>query len=110
MPPFNTLPLPQDLLSNLDRLGYKEMTPIQEMSLPNILKGSDLIAQAKTGSGKTAAFGIGVLLGIDIKKTHPQALIITPTRELASQVAEEIRRLGRFLPNLRSYLSMVELL
>ena len=101
MPPFNTLSLHKDLLTNLDRLGYKEMTPIQEISLPHILKGSDLIAQAKTGSGKTAAFGIGVLTGIDVKKSYPQVLIITPTRELASQVAQEIRRLGRFMPNLK---------
>jgi len=101
MPSFDTLPLPKELLSNLDQIGYKTMTPIQEKSLPHILKGSDLIAQAKTGSGKTAAFGIGVLLGIDVKKKHPQALIITPTRELASQVAEELRRLARFIPNLK---------
>ena len=101
MPPFTTLPLPPQMLSNLEQLGYHDMTPIQEKSLPFILDGKDLIAQAKTGSGKTAAFGIGLLLKIDVSKFHPQALIIAPTRELAEQVAKELRKLARFQHNIK---------
>ncbi len=101
MPPFTTLPLPPKMLSNLEQLGYHDMTPIQEKSLPFILEGKDLIAQAKTGSGKTAAFGIGLLLKIDVSKFHPQALVITPTRELAEQVAKELRKLARFQHNIK---------
>ncbi len=101
MPSFNTLPLPPQMLTNLDQLGYHDMTAIQEKSLPIALEGKDLIAQAKTGSGKTAAFGIGLLLKIDVSKFHPQALIITPTRELAEQVAKELRKLARFKHNIK---------
>jgi ATP-independent RNA helicase DbpA len=101
MPPFNTLPLPKEMLSNLAQLHYHDMTPIQEKALPIILQGDDLIAQAKTGSGKTAAFGIGLLLKIDISKFHPQALVIAPTRELAEQVAKELRKLARFKHNIK---------
>ncbi len=101
MPPFTTLPLPDEMLSNLDQLGYIEMTAIQEKALPFILEGKDIIAQAKTGSGKTAAFGIGLLLKINVSKFHPQALIIAPTRELAEQVAKELRKLARFKHNIK---------
>ncbi|MFK5986808.1 MAG: ATP-dependent RNA helicase DbpA, partial [Pseudomonadota bacterium] len=98
---FNTLNLPQALLENLDKLGYTSMTPIQEKALPLILSNRDLIAQAKTGSGKTAAFGIGTLLNIDPKVFKPQALIMTPTRELALQVYEELKSLAKFIPNFK---------
>ena len=101
MPKFNTLPLPEEMLTNLDQLGYHDMTAIQEKSLPLSLEGKDIIAQAKTGSGKTAAFGIGLLLKINVSKFHPQALIITPTRELAEQVAKELRKLARFKHNIK---------
>jgi ATP-independent RNA helicase DbpA len=101
MPPFNTLPLPQEMLENLKQLHYHDMTAIQEKALPFILNGDDLIAQAKTGSGKTAAFGIGALLKLDISKFHPQTLIIAPTRELAEQVAKELRKLARFKHNIK---------
>jgi ATP-independent RNA helicase DbpA len=98
---FNTLPLSAAMLANLDSLGYAEMTPIQAQSLPVILKGMDLIAQAKTGSGKTAAFGIGLLNPINPRFFGCQALIICPTRELADQVAKEIRRLARAEDNIK---------
>jgi len=101
MPSFSTLPLPAEMLSNLDQLGYHDMTAIQEKSLPFTLEGKDIIAQAKTGSGKTAAFGIGLLLKIDVSKFHPQSLIIAPTRELAEQVAKELRKLARFKHNIK---------
>ena len=98
---FNTLPLSAAMLANLESLGYAQMTPIQAQSLPVILKGGDLIAQAKTGSGKTAAFGIGLLNPINPRYFGCQALIMCPTRELADQVAKEIRRLARGEDNIK---------
>jgi ATP-independent RNA helicase DbpA len=98
---FSTLALHPNLLSNLDSLGYSEMTPIQAQSLPLILQGKDLLGQAKTGSGKTAAFGLGVLNQIDIKSYAIQAMVLCPTRELADQVCKEIRRLARGIPNVK---------
>ncbi|MDQ1337873.1 MAG: ATP-dependent helicase DbpA, partial [Campylobacterota bacterium] len=80
---FSNLPLSKEMLHNLNEIGYKEMTPIQEESLPFILEGRDVIAQAKTGSGKTAAFGIGLLHKLQVKKFRVQSLILCPTRELA---------------------------
>lgn len=98
---FSTLNLPAEQLAVLDSLGYKSMTAVQAQSLPLILQGKDLIAQAKTGSGKTAAFGIGLLQSIQPDFFAVQALIICPTRELADQVGKELRRLGRGIPNLK---------
>ncbi|MBC7502031.1 MAG: ATP-dependent RNA helicase DbpA [Herminiimonas sp.] len=97
--PFSTLPLAPSLLSNLDSLGYLVMTPIQAQSLPVILERRDLIAQAKTGSGKTAAFGIGILHKLNPTYFAIQALVVCPTRELADQVSNELRRLARFADN-----------
>ncbi len=98
---FATLPLSAAMLANLDALGYAQMTPIQAQSLPVILKGLDLIAQAKTGSGKTAAFGIGLLNPINPRYFGCQALVLCPTRELADQVAKELRRLARAEDNIK---------
>src|SRR5690606_791925 len=98
---FKTLPLKLELLNNLHILGYHNMTPIQEQSLPVILDGGDVIAKAQTGTGKTAAFGLGVLNKLNLNNTKIQALILCPTRELAEQVAEEIRRLARQLSNVK---------
>ncbi|QXH51074.1 ATP-dependent RNA helicase DbpA [Pseudomonas fakonensis] len=98
---FATLPLSNAMLANLDALGYASMTPIQAQSLPVILKGQDLIAQAKTGSGKTAAFGIGLLNPINPRYFGCQALVLCPTRELADQVAKELRRLARAEDNIK---------
>ncbi|SDX28655.1 ATP-dependent RNA helicase DbpA [Collimonas sp. OK242] len=98
---FSNLPLAPALLSNLDSLGYHEMTPIQAQSLPVILERRDLIAQAKTGSGKTAAFGIGILHKLNPSYFAIQALVLCPTRELADQVAKELRRLARFADNVK---------
>lgn len=97
---FKILPLSSEIISALDAVNYQKMTPIQEQSLPMILEGRDVLAQAKTGSGKTAAFGLGVLSKIDIHKQKPQALVLCPTRELAEQVTKEIRKLASFIPNL----------
>ena len=89
------------MLQNLDSLGYSEMTPIQAHSLPLILAGSDVIAQAKTGSGKTAAFGIGLLSRLDVTSFRVQGLVLCPTRELADQVGKELRRLARATDNIK---------
>ncbi len=99
--PFSALALDSALLSNLDSLGYQFMTPIQEVSIPLMLEQRDLIAQAKTGSGKTAAFGLGILSQIKASYFATQGLVICPTRELADQVANELRRLARAIPNIK---------
>jgi len=101
MDKFSTLPLSSELLANIASLDYRQMTPIQAQTLPIILQGKDVLAQAKTGSGKTAAFGIGLLHKINIGIAQTQALILCPTRELAEQVSSEIRRLARSSANTR---------
>ncbi|MBZ2208134.1 ATP-dependent RNA helicase DbpA [Massilia soli] len=98
---FATLPLTPTFLANLDTLGYHEMTAIQAQSLPPVLEGRDLIAQAKTGSGKTAAFGIGILHKLNPAWFAVQGLVLCPTRELADQVANELRRLARGEGNIK---------
>lgn len=98
---FDSLPLTPAVLANLETLGYREMTPIQAQSLPVILDRRDLIAQAKTGSGKTAAFGLGILQKLNTAWFAIQALVICPTRELADQVANELRRLARATENVK---------
>lgn len=98
---FSTLPLSIEMLTTLDSLGYKNMTDVQAEALPLIMEGKDVIAQAKTGSGKTAAFGIGLLHKLDVKKFRVQSLVLCPTRELADQVAKELRRIARFQHNVK---------
>ncbi|WP_429035957.1 ATP-dependent RNA helicase DbpA [Aeromonas media] len=98
---FSSLNLSPALQENLTSLGYLQMTPIQAQSLPLVLEGKDLIAKAKTGSGKTAAFALGLLSRLNINRVDVQALVLCPTRELADQVAQEIRRLARALPNVK---------
>ncbi len=98
---FSSLDLNADLLANLATLDYHSMTPIQARSLPPILAGRDVIGQGKTGSGKTAAFGLGLLQKLEVKRFAVQALVLCPTRELADQVAKEIRRLGRGIHNIK---------
>ncbi|MBU0505941.1 DEAD/DEAH box helicase, partial [bacterium] len=98
---FNSLGLAPKILSNLKTLNYNAMTPIQAKSLPLILAGHDIIGQAKTGSGKTAAFGLGVLSNLIDNVPGIQSLILCPTRELADQVASELRKLARSTPNVK---------
>ena len=100
-PAFSTLPLAAPVLANLQQLGYERMTPIQAAALPPALAGRDLIAQAKTGSGKTAAFSLPLLARLDAKRFATQALVLCPTRELAEQVSQEIRRLARAEDNVK---------
>jgi len=98
---FSSLPLTPEMLTNLRSLNYQTMTPIQAQSLPVVLEGKDLLAQAKTGSGKTAAFALGLLHALETRTYRTQALVLCPTRELADQVSKEIRRLARAMPNTR---------
>ncbi|WP_296226347.1 ATP-dependent RNA helicase DbpA [Ralstonia sp. UBA689] len=100
-PSFSTLALAPAVLANLAQLGYVDMTPIQAASLPIALAGRDLIAQAKTGSGKTAAFSLALLARLDARRFDVQAMVLCPTRELADQVAQEIRRLARAEENVK---------
>ena len=98
---FASLPLDAATLANLASLGFTAMTPIQARSLPVILEGRDVLAQAGTGSGKTAAFGLGLLHSLDRRDFRCQALVLCPTRELADQVARELRRLARGTDNIK---------
>jgi len=98
---FGDLPLAPATLANLAQLGYVDMTPIQAASLPIALAGQDLIAQAKTGSGKTAAFALALLARLDVRRSGVQAMVLCPTRELADQVTREIRRLARAEENIK---------
>lgn len=98
---FASLNLHKDLLKNLVTLGYQEMTPIQAQSLPHMLAGKDLIGQGKTGSGKTAAFGLALLEKLQVKRFRIQSMVLCPTRELADQVAKEIRNLARAVHNIK---------
>jgi len=98
---FSSVISNQAMLDNLNSLGYVKMTPIQEKGLPLILSNRDFIGQANTGSGKTAAFALGILAKIDVKNHMPQALVLVPTRELSEQVTGEIRRLARFTSNIK---------
>ena len=98
---FSALPLSAPLLKAIDALNYTRMTPVQAQSLPSILAGRDLIGQAPTGSGKTVAFGLGLLHHLDPELRRVQALVLCPTRELADQVAKEIRRLAAAIANLK---------
>ena len=98
---FSSLDLQPSLLSNLVDIGYEEMTLVQAETLPQMIGGSDVLARAKTGSGKTAAFGLGLLNKLDATSFRTQALVLCPTRELADQVAKEIRRLARGILNVK---------
>ncbi len=101
MTSFSTLPLNPATLTNLERLSYLEMTTIQAASLPPALLGKDIIAQAKTGSGKTAAFALTLLANLNARRFAVQTLVLCPTRELADQVTTEIRRLARSDDNIK---------
>jgi ATP-independent RNA helicase DbpA len=98
---FLKLELSKEMIKNLSAIGYDKMTPIQLDALPHILASKDVLAQAKTGSGKTAAFGIGILENLDVKKFRVQSLVLCPTRELADQVAKELRRIAKFKHNIK---------
>lgn len=101
---FKTLSISEELLQVVAELGFKNLTPIQAQSIPLLLKGKDLIGQSKTGSGKTVAFALPILQNLELapgQRRQLQALILCPTRELCTQVAREIRKLGRRHPGLQ---------
>jgi ATP-independent RNA helicase DbpA len=98
---FSELNLSEPLLRALTELEYTEMTPVQAAALPAILSGRDVVAQAKTGSGKTAAFALRLLSALEATTSKLQGLVLCPTRELADQVSREIRRLAAFIPNVK---------
>ncbi|MBM3968586.1 MAG: DEAD/DEAH box helicase [Planctomycetes bacterium] len=98
---FSELGLSPDLLKAVERMGFEQAAPIQAETIPKLLAGSDLIGQSQTGSGKTAAFGVPAVELVDAKSRAVQALILCPTRELASQVAEEIAKLAYFKKGVR---------
>ena len=95
---FLDLGLPEPLLRALADVGYETPSPIQAATIPALLTGRDMVGQAQTGTGKTAAFAIPILARLDLKRYGPQALVLTPTRELAIQVAEAFHRYARHLP------------
>ncbi len=102
MTAFSSIPdIPQALLSTLETLKFTTMTEIQQKSIAPILQGKDILAQSKTGSGKTLAFGIPAIMKTDVGNSRPQTIIITPTRELAEQVAAELRKIAAYKPNLK---------
>ncbi len=102
MASFNTLTnIPQTLLDTLQTLGFTKMTEIQEKAIPPILLGKDILAQSKTGSGKTLAFGLPVIINTKTDDLKPQTMIITPTRELADQIATALRKVASYKSNLK---------
>ncbi|MFY2507099.1 ATP-dependent RNA helicase DbpA [Vibrio pectenicida] len=98
---FKSLNIKPELIETLDSLKFIEMTPIQQRTLPIVLQGNDVIGQGKTGSGKTAAFSLGLLSNLNVKRFRVQSLVLCPTRELADQVAQEIRLLARGIHNIK---------
>jgi len=98
---FSQLDINKDFIKNLESLGYINLTPIQELSLSSSLKGKDLIARAKTGSGKTVAFSLPIVEKLRVKEFKIQALLLAPTRELANQIAQNLRLLFRHVHNVK---------
>ncbi|WP_290769533.1 DEAD/DEAH box helicase, partial [Halanaerobium sp.] len=93
---FNELDVSDEILKAVEEMGFEETTPIQTNAIPAILNGKDIVGQAQTGTGKTAAFGIPLLEEMDADNKDPQAIILCPTRELAIQVSEELKRLAKY--------------
>lgn len=94
---FDELEISDKIIRAVTEMGFEEATPIQAQAIPEVMSGIDIIGQAQTGTGKTAAFGIPLLERVDPKNKNIQAVVLCPTRELAIQVADEIRRLGKFM-------------
>ena len=97
IPNFQSFGLPNNLIKSLDEVGYETPSPIQSAAIPVLLEGADLVGRAPTGTGKTAAFALPLLTKIELKDRHQQVLVLTPTRELAIQVAEAFRRYAKYL-------------
>ena len=98
---FTDLKLPQPILQALEKVGYEKPSPIQAESIPLLLEGHDLLGQAQTGTGKTAAFALPMLANLDVEGNYPQLLVLAPTRELAIQVAEAFQAYASFSQKIR---------
>ena len=98
---FKELDIKPEILKAITYMGFEEMTPIQAQAIPVELEGYDVVGQAQTGTGKTAAFAIPILQKVNPKLKKPQAIVICPTRELAIQVADEIRKLAKYLSSIK---------
>src|SRR6476661_9773962 len=95
---FSDLGLPEPLLKALNDVGYEAPSPIQAQTIPALLQGRDVLGQAQTGTGKTAAFALPILAQVDLTQTKPQALVLAPTRELAIQVSEAFQKYAAKMP------------
>ncbi len=94
---FKDLDISSEILRAVEDMGFEEATPIQSLAIPHVLEGKDVTGQAQTGTGKTAAFGIPILEMVDPSERDLQAVILCPTRELAIQVAEELKKLSKYM-------------
>ena len=98
---YTELNVPAEIHKAVERMGFTELTEVQEKAIPPMLAGRDVIAKAPTGTGKTCAFGIPLVLGVQQEKHYPQAVVMAPTRELAQQITEDLRDLAHFYPDIR---------
>ena len=95
------LNVPEQMHKAVERMGFTELPEVQEKAIPPMMAGRDVIAKAPTGTGKTCAFGIPLVLGVQQDKKYPQAVVMAPTRELAQQITEDLRDLAHFYPDIR---------
>ena len=98
---YSELNVPEQIHKAVERMGFTEMTEVQEKAIPPMREGKDIIAKAPTGTGKTCAFGIPLILGLDQSRNYPQAVVMAPTRELAQQITEDLQDLAHFYPDIR---------
>ena len=98
---FDELGLYPQVLRAIKEMGFEETTPIQSQAIPVVMSGADVIGQAQTGTGKTAAFGIPMLHKVNPNSRKTQVIVLSPTRELAIQVADEIRKLARYMHGIK---------
>ena len=98
---YSELNVPEQIHKAVERMGFTEMTEVQEKAIPPMMEGKDIIAKAPTGTGKTCAFGIPLILGLDQSRNYPQAVVMAPTRELAQQITEALQDLAHFYPDIR---------
>lgn len=98
---YSELNVPEQIHKAVERMGFTEMTEVQEKAIPSMMEGKDIIAKAPTGTGKTCAFGIPLILGLDQSRNYPQAVVMAPTRELAQQITEDLQDLAHFYPDIR---------
>ena len=98
---YSELNVPEQIHKAVERMGFTEMTEVQEKAIPPMMEGKDIIAKAPTGTGKTCAFGSPLILGLDQSRNYPQAVVMAPTRELAQQITEDLQDLAHFYPDIR---------